>query len=270
MNKQLKQLNAEIIDLNNRKNVIFKKKQAELKSKYDDLFVSLGNKVEIRPCGGSLETIGFDNPNLEYQKELFKISLNQDYQTKKYTLDLGYYASRAETTDEFERLELLGIVAGIVKTNTDTIINTREDIIKKYQAKSNLLRDQVWSLEADRSKLFNSIKENAFNEVVAKAEADFIELPLTGHWRNDEIKVGGGLKVYNPYKIKINSYLNKSKKTANVTVLSIDDVYNREANGYEKVQRSETYPKVRLEWLSNHFNALARKSVQKQTNDQTA
>ena len=270
MNKNLTKLNEQIANLSEQKNEVFKKKQAELKSKYNDIFVSLGNKVEIKPCGGLLETIGFDNPNLEYQRELFKLSLNQDWQTKKYTLDLGYYASRAETTEDFERLELLGIVAGIVKTNTNNILNIHRAVTKKYQAESNLLRDQVWALEGERSNIINNIKEDAFNAVVAKAEVDFINLPLTGHWRNDEIKVGGGLKVYNPHKLKINSYLNKSKKTANVTICSMTEAYNHDTSSYEKVQRSETYPKIRVEWLKNHFDVLARKSVEKQTNAQTA
>jgi len=270
MNKNFKKLNEQITNLNKQKNDLFLKKQAELKAKYDDLFVSLGNRVEIRPCGGNLETIGFDNPNLENQRELFKLSLNQDWQTKKYTLDLGYYACRAETTEEFERLELLGTVAGIVKKNTNNILKIYKAVFKKYQADTNSLRDQVWALEGKRSVILNNIKENAFNAVIAKAEVDFIELPLTGHWRHEEIKVGGGLKVYNPHKLKINSYLNKSKKTANVTICSMTEAYNHDTSSYEKVQRSETYPKVRVEWLKNHFDVLARKSVEKQTNAQTA
>ena len=64
MNKQLKQLNEEIIDLNNQKNVIFKKKQAELKAAFDQIFNYGHHKgsFEIRPCGGDLENIGFDDP----------------------------------------------------------------------------------------------------------------------------------------------------------------------------------------------------------------
>jgi len=219
---------------------IFEKNQEIDNIKAERMKDFLGPAVEGLECKAGHGYFEFNKPGKRVGLSgMFTVRSSFKYD-QELTKELSYYTSTCDTDDEFERLEIIGKVAHMLRTATAEQLYdyVNEDLEKK--------KLELSELRENRTIMDRTIRE--MEDEISQHEKDIILMHLreginVGRKACAWLDVGRKIETNNVFKIKITEE-SASGKTATVEVTSLIYSYKGDENPWTR-----KYTRVKVDQL---------------------
>jgi hypothetical protein len=168
-------LNSQKEVLENKRGDIYVREQSAIRDAVLPFFQDFNPEVEIVVTRGSVY-FKMDHPEVTYKKELFNLYLREDWNDEGRAfnaLDLSYYSTSTKGVDlwELKRLQLLGLVAGIVCEDGDKIVDVVNAIVIPFKEEFGIVFKELQDLG-------NEIR--GVDQLITFLEKEKIEMDLKG------------------------------------------------------------------------------------------
>jgi hypothetical protein len=195
-------------ELENKRGDIYVREQQAMSDALTPFFSDFTPEVEIEVLRGSVY-FKMAHPDYSYKKELFNVYLRDNWkfdggENKKSfdAVDLSYYTTSTKGVDtwELKRLQLLGVIAGIVHDHQERILLRVNNVVLPFKEEYDRVSDQVRLVE-------KGIRE--LNEKIVTLNKQGIQFDLTN----------GGIEFNKPVNIQM-----KSNYTPHIKTLKLTDI----------------------------------------------
>ena len=204
--------------------------------------------------GYSLDFKGY-HKDYSYPKELFSISLKEDYnRTPSHTfkgMTISAYSSNNEGEWELLRLISIGKVAEILLANTSSILEELNKVYEDFKIQISALSSARWRVGKEIDELRKKVKVLDFNEVFEKMQ-EGMKIPLNEDGKRPRLQLSFNSRTLPLSFLKLEN-MTKSKKSTDVICEECYQQWNGEK--YADFVQPTKYYKVRVKNIEDFINS---------------
>ena len=226
---KLQRLELEVKLLKGRRSKVLKKRESEMNSTFKEFFYGLPFS---HVSGYDQDNIYFEvkDPKSGYNKEIARLSLRKSNWNKENfdEVHISYYSTSTHSKFELNRLITIGKIAEIVKEFSQVILDTQQEVNRKYSKTLTKINSQIWGKDKEISDIHGEIrnekKEKLKRKAFSKDGIDFEE-PITFDLKNN-------YRAYHVLNLKVLNWVNNNKISCNIEIKVKNQKWDYDKNEY--------------------------------------